>query len=381
MSRKNLLVVCSRADLATPSSFGLISDKLDPYIQHAMDEGWRVKVVFNPGSQNYNGQTPYDIVKYPWIVLRGKFLTMVRFLFRGVIGRESLTLGALKSNWRQARCDSWAGVLEKLSPALVIGIGLMGELVEQSRMKGIPTVEVQHGLFQSGDLERYWSRSTPDMFFAWDSFSSEIARTRGMESFVTGHPIAEQFWKSSQQNQSMYSATLERQQMICFSLSWEEEGTVDPFFTMKKELVILVDRVIKLGYVPVFRLHPVTSNNRVLTLIMSAWLKRKWPLCVVNVPRNTSLSETVIDCIGMVTFSSSTALEFGVAGKPSLVLDADRRSTYINVFSSIGLPSTLLVDDLEGLFHESREDRGDSMSKFTGRRIIGEIFQKVQALN
>ena len=377
MTNKLLMVVCAKADLSTPSHAGLTSDKLEPYIQQAITQGWSIKLILNPGSFGPKLSSAYDTTKFANYNLLPLAIKLLRYFMMIVVRKESFELGRLKSFLRESKLSSWMSLLDHYQPSLVIGIGLKTELIQACVFHKVSTIEVQHGLFQPGAADQYWPGISPDIFLAWDEMSSGIARSKGMESIVTGHPIVPQLWNHDKEDETRNLSGRSNRKLVCIALSWDEPLVADPFRAVRIELVELVDDVIRRGFTPVFRLHPVASKTKIRTFLLRLWLRDKWPSSIVHVPRETSLSQTISECLGVISYSSSTSLEFAFAGKPSLVVDWGTRLNFARIFSYQGLPSQLLLPTVEDLFNEFLNPKIEFETRFSGSRIFRELSKRL----
>ena len=377
MRERVLVVVCSSTSILTPSAEGLISDKLDPYIQEAINQGWVVLVVLRGATEKLQGKSPYRVSKFPGISFQKLSLGLIRSVFDSARSMSRLTLETLRLTWRESR-GSWEDVFEKLNPDMVIGTGLYEEIIEACQLRSIKAIEVQHGLFSKSNLDTYWPRIFPDIFFTWDMLSAEIAHSKGMYAIVTGHPMAEENWILNRSIELSNKSNQSSVKRLSFALSWGETGAADPFFTMTQDLRLKVDQVVELGFTPVFRIHPAFTDRKLRALLLSIWLKLNWPSSVIEAPRKRGLRETISDCTALISHSSSTTLEFGFAGKKTLVLDERMRSYYRRVFSSLGLSVKLVVDSIEELTANSIDKFHSDAPKFIGSAVFGNLLRKVK---
>jgi CDP-glycerol glycerophosphotransferase (TagB/SpsB family) len=83
-----------------------------------------------------------------------------------------------------------------------------------------------------------------------------------------------------------------------------------------------VQEIVRDGYTPIFRIHPVVSSKVSASKSLKAWIKKEWPVCVVHDPRETSLLDSILISDFLLAFESAAVFEFSLANKPSILLDS-----------------------------------------------------------
>ncbi len=328
-----VLFVLSPADIATPSSGGIFSLQLDGLLQAATGLGMTTGFITRPEDPLPSEKSKYEVFPFPVfplpkIILR-LLLISLKFVFKRKHGSVS------KDDLRSCFFPSWSSVLARSNPRLVIGIGLPDELCETSRRKGVPSAEVQHGMFDSFP-RHYWSSNPPDYFLAWDSVSAKKARASHIASTVIGHPLA----LPPQIDYKDGGAT----PLGCVALSWDwPGGALDKRGSISPALAEASKWLQDFGYKLILRPHPVLA-----TLPNFQWkryvrtIRRIIPGSEVFNPLEWSWPEMIARCDFLLTHDSSSAFEFGIASKPSVVLDETARTQIQLSLESHGFDGNLV---------------------------------------
>lgn len=325
----DVLFVASPSDITTPSEQGLISLYLHPLYLACQDLGLSSLVVLHPNVGKMSEKSLYQIESFPRIklprILRATSLAILRGRFwwksleqelREVVRNES---------------PSWRDVLFSISPKLVIGIGLTDDICKAAHDAQIPTIEVQHGFFV--EMPRYWQRYFPDYFLSWDPESQGKAVAAGLESIVGGHPF--DFVDSV----SSGRVTLNSPPVCCVTISWDERETADSFGSMTHGVLKAAKEFQSTGVTLVIRLHPVMAQLpwRKAKRYVKA-LKKLLPGAIIENPRKVALLDSIIACDFGLTESSSTAIDFALLGKATVVINEKAREALLQTVRARGLP-------------------------------------------
>lgn len=347
----SVLATFSRADLNSPSKQGLLADKMDVFFQSAKVSGVRFHHVLLPGESTWLLSTPYEFTRLPNSFKFWMF-SMFSFVFRKV-GLNQLRLLSLQAKSR-ALSEGWNSLIQSTNSRAIVGIGIPQELIRLAKLKGLPCIEFQHGLFDRKGVEKYWPEFTPSHMFCWDEFSAQEIRSFGIEALVVGHPIT--FCTESLSNIESTKLSIGKSgDLFCIALSYGERDGLGPSKSITDEVIAAINEARGEGFEPIFRLHPVVSRHRFKRLLLQTWLKRNWKEARIDDPLRVSIADSASRSQFLLTSQSSSAFEFALLGKPSVVLDQSRahniqesiiRSGIENefIFPSIGSVRTFTED-------------------------------------
>lgn len=314
------LSVFSLANINSPSPDGMVADKLHAYFDKGEEAGMSFVKVLVPGENSWGTKTAYKFFPLPG---------QTTFWFLSLI---SFALKLLRLDWFRSqilkmkslhlrRC--WSEVIETTKPDVIIGIGLPQELLDESNIRGIQSIEIQHGIIDASTILRYWPSAKPTKFLCWDEHTVRLAKEEGLNAVNVGHPISLPDTEEVPPAKTIQGSISGDHEYFCVALSWGLPNSEDPFGTLHPDLVQLVDNLVSLGYVPLFRVHPVIGARPLTSFLLKRWIEARWPKCPFHNPRLWSVRQSASACSFLVSHQSSTAYEFAVLGKPSIILDTD----------------------------------------------------------
>lgn len=363
-----VLFVFAPADISTPSNGRLISLQLDGIIDAVKRAGLTLGFVSRPEDRRFDSRTGYPVRRYPVRALPVFLARVLSLLLR--VALRDIDSRALVHNLRQAMFKDWMDVLHSASPKAVVGIGLPDALCKAAKELGIWTAEVQHGLF-SEFPGYYWRENTPDYFLAWDDASAAKATRFGIQSMSVGHPFMHKVaGKQIPDCELGYNC--------CVALSWGWQGSLDKEGSLSSALFRSATELQAIGFKMRFRPHPVVA-----TLPRQRWRRYLRELTVIlgdveilN-PLEESLDLTIEKSDLLLTHDSSCAFEFGLLGKPSIVLDASAKARTREALQAFGIDSTILVTRAQP---ENLRRSKVAVHKPTNLEPYSELLEKLKAL-
>lgn len=240
---------------------------------------------------------------------------------------------------------AWLHLLEENSISALVGIGLSSASIDAARDLGIKTIEVQHGNLDQNSSKRYWQYSQPDILLSWDTWSSNQAEKFISDSRVIGHPI-----NSEQSSTIAHSALQESEDdNICVALQYKRLGYIVIPFISPEIFRLLRSENFFLKQKLLFRLHPIIDARPIRRFFLSMSLRILFPKSPIHRPRDTSIEHTIAMSKALVTDTSSTAYEFGLMGKPSLVTNLISRENFVDLFNRSGLNPEMLCSETKKL--------------------------------
>lgn len=315
---KSALSIFCLANINSPSPNGMVADKLHAYFDKGEAAGVSFIKVLLPGEKSWRAKTAYEFFPLPrqtkfWFLSGISFALKLLQLkkFRGRI---------LEIKSRHLR-RSWSDVIETTKPDLIMGIGLPQELLNESNIRGIQSIEIQHGIIDAPSILRYWPLAKPTKFFCWDENTVRLAKEEGLNAINVGHPISLPYRGRETPAEARGGSGSGHPEYFCVALSWGVPKSEDPFGTLHSGLVQLIDNLVSLGHSPLFRVHPVTASRTLTPFFLKRWIEARWPECAFHNPRHWSIRESTSVCSFLVAQQSSAAYEFGLLGKPSTLLD------------------------------------------------------------
>lgn len=310
------LFVVSGVDIQTPTEKGLIGDKFDELLTGLKAMGWFAEIAIG-----VHGGRPLGKSKYTLIFLRRYYVSA---LFRCVakISLDYLPLnlrGLKKLNARALRL-AHERLIDEFRPCLILGVGLNEFLLEVAESRGLPTIEIQHGVVSEDSF--FSSKNpthVPKYFFAWDAASARIARSLGMSPVTVGFPTPLRSSVSEPKDQS---------KDWCVCLSYDVPASEDQWGLISKPLWREVLALHSRGERIRFRLHPVSLKNSRDIAAFVKWISERLPGVKIDNPLETPMSKSIAGSIGAITHSSAIWFEFALAGRPTLVIDRHWRSVF-----------------------------------------------------
>ena len=359
----SVLAVFSVSDINSPSLTGRVADKLDAYFEAGAEAGFTFTKALLPGETYWSKKSPYSFVRLPyqtwfWIY------SLVSFILKN-LHAKSLRNHVLSAK-SKLLCRMWAKLLESTSPKLVMGIGIPEELLLECKLRSIPSVEIQHGTLNPGSFARYFPNYKPTTLFCWNRHTVDLANSLGFDGQEVGHPISI-FASQHLNSDSTNVIQSEMQSSFCVALSWKVTNSSDPFGTLHRELEEMINELVSAGHRPIFRLHPVTSSRLLRSIFLKIWLRARWPESGLHDPRTTSLRDTARLSRFLVAYESAAAYEFGVLGKPSVLLKPESRvEVALALSGTTELGERLIFSGFQEILDTDFKPNGHVRSEFVG---------------
>lgn len=364
----SVLAVFPVSAINSPSTRGRVADKLDAYFSNGEAAGLTFAKVLLPGENAWGVKSAYSLVRLPFQA-RFWLYSLVSFLL------QQFNLGALRKRVLVAKSKllgrMWFKLIESTRPAIVMGIGLPEELLVECSLKSIPSIEAQHGTLNKDSFERYFPNSKPSNMFCWNRHTVDLAKTVGFNAVEVGHPISslDTRYTNSLSNTVIQSEI--QNKTFCVALSWKVVNGSDPFGTLHRNLETMINELVSAGHRPIFRLHPVTSSQMLRRFFLKIWLKVRWPESELHDPRITSLQETARLSGFLVAYESATAYEFGVLGKPSVLLKPESRVEVALALSGTTEPGeSLIFSGFQKILDTDFKPNGHVQSGFRGIEVL-----------
>lgn len=262
----------------------------------------------------------------------------------------------LRGIWSQARVEFWMKHLLSNEYVFVAGQILTNEEIAAAEIVGIPTVELQHGVFD--DETALWFLSTkPSIFAIWPNQDAVALKQRGLVPVtIPLPPIVEQ--KRSPGGTSHL--------LVC--LTWGVSDSVDGLGGIPRDLWSQVHALENQFPDIRFRLHPVFPPAKRRRL--ERFLRRAYPKAQVS-PRSRSLEDDLYDCKVVMLDSSSVWVDAIQRGIPVLTTSLEtftRAKNFEQTFVIGGTRIAFLPNDLgcldKILSDDAKGELGRSWSEF-----------------
>jgi hypothetical protein len=368
----SVLAVLSIADINSPSPRGQVSDKLDAYFEQGKVSGFSFSKVLLPGNMPWQVKSAYKFTK-----LSGGAALWTLSLISLVLKwsrMEGVRKQILEVKSRHLRSE-WSKLIELTQAEIVMGIGIPEELLYESNRRGLPTLEVQHGTLNAETLERYFPKSRPSKVLCWNSYTVNVVRELGFDAVNVGHPVSMLVRRTQLRTPEGIGPSNLRRLTFCVALSWKVKNGVGYFGILHSELEAEIEELIAAGHTPVFRIHPVTSSQFLRRFLVSHWIRKKWPGGELHDPKKVSLRESIEMCDFLLSFESATAYEFGVLGKPSILLKPESRNEIsMALTGASGLEATFIFDSFQAMLNA---DFGRTRQANTGFLGVDALFKSL----
>jgi hypothetical protein len=344
-SRHDILFVASPADITMPIPTGMASQYLHTIHLATEEMGLTSITVLRPNTGRVRGGSHYKIFSFPRIRTIVLFRMLFQLLVPGYKNAGNLWL-ELRERVR-TNSPRWSDLLDQIKPKLVIGIGLTDELCDSARRASIPTIEVQHGFFE--EMPAYWKQFLPDYFFCWDALTAEKASAAGLVPVISGHPF------EHLANLRPLEPRMPFPSVCCVCLSWGDPNSIDTFGSLSPIVFETAKKLQSCGVKLVLRLHPVMSRLSILkSKTYANEIRRLLPGAIIQNPAQVSLQEAISSCNFALTDSSSTAFDFAILGKITLVANDQARSALSAALARYGLRSGTILSCSEESIRAAR---------------------------
>ncbi len=338
----DVLFVLAPKDILTPRHGSLVSLQLDRLVGGVANLGLKASFITRPEDPLPDARTEYPIIPFPVFSIFKIFLHIGRLGFRSLF--KNFDRAAFVRAVQGIFFPSWEQILESSKPLVVIGIGLPDNLCEVARKMGVRTAEMQHGIFDDLRLH-YWPTDAPDVFLAWDQHSANLASNAGLEAMVLGHPLSVEG--------SSLSKMKNHPLVCCVALQYGATGAIDKVGSITPELLEAITSLKQVGFKMIIRPHPVIAARTGMR-----WkryvktIKELVPDTDLISPMEHDWNETISRSDVLLTDSSSSAFEFGIALKPSIVLDHEVRKTIQLALDSSGVDGNIIGQDASHVWPE-----------------------------
>jgi hypothetical protein len=246
-------------------------------------------------------------------------------------------LTAIRQIWFESRTQFWTRWFFLTNPRLVLGIGLTESEILAARSADIPTVEIQHGIFDSTAADYYWPTSKPDYFGVWPFAEEKDIGGSGISKLNIPFPLGSDGVKAGDHDG-------QRDHILC-ALSWGEiDG--DPKFmgALPKRLQILLDQIKSHSHTFVFRTHPAFRSRDVRALRKA--LQSAYPDSKFLDGRRESLETSLRSSQIVILDKSSTWVSAVMLGFPILTTSRETFARLENLLSNPGEAGCFLVENL-----------------------------------
>lgn len=214
------------------------------------------------------------------------------------------------------RLAFYGRLLDKVKPRIVVGVGLKPPLCSAATRRGIPTVELQHGLLAPSNIGAYWPSgliegSYPDLLLTWDDFYTDAVTQHGIPARSVGYPslLGEFAADDGDRTQELG---------ILVTLQHRLPSAADPFGTVGSGLYKSLKHLSERRDVRlIIRLHPVSEKSPAVADLVD-WLTMEFPTAEVLPASSSYVLQDLARSDLHVTFYSSTCFEAALMGVPSV---------------------------------------------------------------
>jgi len=200
-NRQTFIVIVSRSNFQDQRAGEFFVNKLDHVLQRLRQQEKNVHVMSHlesprlPKRISYPGSEQHrSLRRFLVLILATLSIYISQHVFR-----FDLRLSALRQSWLAARTATWQEIFRREGALAVLGIGLTESEILAASTLGIPTMELQHGMFFDSDIHAYWPTSTPTHFALWGVGEQDFVPGFGMDVVMIPPPQREgiQDWPRS----------------------------------------------------------------------------------------------------------------------------------------------------------------------------------------
>lgn len=313
IGRGRVLLVGASSDFQTPSAAGTTSERLMYWFNSVLAEGFTPEVGLSP----FAGRIGKQVVPIPFRPEAS--LYRARYRSRCRIGKfKEHSTFPWKHLFRLLRWKIWANTIEALKPVAVIGIGLDSDLVRICRNSGIPTIEIQHGIWTTGveeTLFQYWpehengSRLIPNLICTWEKTYTKHAQDKGFDAINCGFQVRD-FGKMTDVPKSVD---------VVITASWGRADSVDPFGMIEPSLNEAILSLSGARYQIAIRTHPVAEKNLTEKKLFRV-LTELYPGVNIVFPSKETIEVSLRRGSLHLTQQSAACVDAALLGVPSLCL-------------------------------------------------------------
>lgn len=311
------LFIVPGENIETPSPLGYWGHKFDFIHEEFLKQNWKTRVVTDVYTRVFRFRSKYALSSASPLFIYFALGILMADLRKVVSSHNPLSYvnqRALENTYRR--------LLSRDNPTVVLTIGASEALVRVCREAGVECIEIQHGMFSKSDLEMYWPNGVcPDSFITWDKLSGQIAKEHGMYPRVLGHPDESQSGEKTSREKTSGD-------FVCVSLGYKAIGSEDPWGCFPGSLAKAIDDVLAEGLPILIRIHPNLSARQRKLMALNSWIVKRFGKVRIDNPNQTPLEVSVKDSFCNITVLSATWFDFALAGRPTLMLDADAAQRY-----------------------------------------------------
>lgn len=347
----DLVFVVSGADFQRSLNGSHVADKIDLWRKEVDILGLRSELVILPFSRTRGKKIPRDALSIEPIAQKS-FLKL--FGARGLLKRvNGLRVAGQSPNLPlsvQLLSLIWLNFLSLAKPKIVIGIGVTGVLLATCKELGIKTIEVQHGVFDSEELEKWWpgslrtSNDVPDLLLTWDEYYSKIANELDVSTLTVGYP--HYFLNIVPEEVNLLNGPHSRRICVVATLSCREETGIDPWGMINQQMHLSLLKLLEQNFRVLLRIHPVAEGGMLRRRQISRWVHKRYKNAELSFPSDTGIIRSLMDADIHLTNSSSAILEASYLGVPSLYLASGNLSWFPPRLIEFGLAKATTVDAL-----------------------------------
>ena len=338
-----ILFSMSEADLNSRRQQLLVSDKLDALIQISENRGFEVSTMVHGAKSRTLSGIAYRTV----LDLRPSFTNLKEAFtefFANLEKHPNLFLH--RRNFKYIlRKSTWKTLLKDHQISKLVGIGLDRSAIDAARDLAVQSIEVQHGAFDQHGARKKWGKYPPDILLTWNSWFADQARKFIEDVRVIGHPISQKSSKEQEGETTAFSGDF----AVCVALQYKRWG----FLVLPTVAADLIDVISQNSDLHegrlIFRLHPVVESIPLMKVLQIAFIRFRFPKSQIHEPRKTSLYDSIKSSKALITEASSTVYEFGLLGRPSLILDPTQRAKFEELFVASGMDTSLILREAESL--------------------------------
>lgn len=251
-NKKKFIVIVSKSNFQDKRSGEFCVEKLDHVLRHLTEHQRNVLVMSHlesprlPKKISYPGSERHRSLRRFFVLI---LATLSIYIFQHRFSFD-LRLSALRQSWLSARTATWLEIFRRESALAVLGIGLTESEILAASKLGIPTMEIQHGMFFESDIRTYWPNSTPTHFALWGVGEQDFVPRFGMDVVIIPPP----------HRQSIQDVPKSNTLLVPLSNGTRAK---EPFFgCLPDGLELLIEgKPVSLERV-VFRAHPLFSKRR-----------------------------------------------------------------------------------------------------------------------
>lgn len=263
-----------------------------------------------------------DLMQLGAILMR----LLTRFVFRKATLLRSPVTDS-RELWSQARELFWKQKLSVLRIDFLMGVGLTKEEMRAAKSLKIPTMEVQHGLFDESTMRSYWPVTYPDFFAIWPISDHQGVSDFGPEPITIPHPGL----------RPIYSEEDSGDAPLLVVLSWKDPTAVGPHGAIPRDVWAAIPLASTQANKLTFRFHPVFKKRWRKPL--EKFIVSEYPDALFEDPLLVPIENSLTASKGVLTAGSTVWMEAALLGVP---IYAANHETYVAAMELPCLPGVNL---------------------------------------